>query len=77
MSLIDSLKEEVANLRKENTIKIEIINSLTEKNQLNAPVFLQNKHPNSESNISLANNGKIVILKFHQKISIIETIPRS
>ena len=65
MSLIDSLKEEVADLRKENTIKIEIINSLTEKNQLNAPVFLKNKHPNSESNTSLANNGKIS----HTKIS--------
>ena len=47
MSLIDSLKEKVVYLRKENIIKIEIINSLTEKNQLNAPVLLQNEHPNS------------------------------
>ena len=31
MSLIDSLKEEVAYLRKENIIKTEIIKSLTEK----------------------------------------------
>ena len=31
MSLIDSLKEEVAYLRKENIIKTEIIISLTEK----------------------------------------------
>ena len=59
MSLIDSLKEKVVYLRKENIIKIEIINSLTEKNQLNAPVLLQNEHPNSESSISLANNEKI------------------
>ena len=57
MSLIDSLKEEVAYLRKENIIKIEInsVFSLTEKNQLIAQVFLQNEHPNWESNISLAN----------------------
>ena len=57
MSLIDSLKEEVAYLRKENIIKTEInsVFSLTEKNQLIAPVFLQNEHPNCESNISLAN----------------------
>ena len=59
MSLIDSLKEKVVYLRKENIIKLEIINSLTEKNQLNAPVLLQNEHPNSESSISLANNEKI------------------
>ena len=59
MSLIDSLKEEVAYLRKENIIKTEIMKSLTEKNQLVAPVFLQNEYPNSESNISLANNKKI------------------
>ena len=31
MSLIDSLKEEVAYLRKENIIKTEIIKSVTEK----------------------------------------------
>ena len=59
MSLTDSLKEEVAYLRKENKIKTEIIKSLTEKNQLVAPVFLQNEHSNSESNISLAKNEKI------------------
>ena len=59
MSLTDSLKDELAYLRKENTIKIEIIKSLTEKNQLVAPVFLQNEHSNSESNISLAKNEKI------------------
>ena len=65
MSLIDSLKEEVAYLRKENIIKTEIIKSLTEKYQLVAPVFLQNEYPNSESNISLANDEKIS----HTKIS--------
>ena len=59
MSLTDSLKDEVAYLRKENTIKTEIIKSPTEKNQLAAPVFLQNEHSNSESNISLAKNEKI------------------
>ena len=59
MSLIDSLKEEVTYLRKENIIKTEIMKSLTEKNQLVAPVFLQNEYPNSESNTSLANNEKI------------------
>ena len=59
MSLTDSLQDEVAYLRKENTIKTEIIKSPTEKNQLVAPVFLQNEHSNSESNISLAKNEKI------------------
>ena len=40
MSLIDSLKEEVAYLTKENIIKTEIIKSLTEKYfSLAAPVF--------------------------------------
>ena len=65
MSLIESLKEKVAYLRKENIIKTEIIKSLTEKYQLVAPVFLQNEYPNSESNISLANDEKIS----HTKIS--------
>ena len=51
MSLTDSLKEEVAYLRKENTIKIEIIKSLTRKDQIVASVFLQNGNPNSKSNI--------------------------
>ena len=59
VSLVESLKEEVAYLRKENVIKTEIIKSLAEKNQFVAPVFLQNEHPNSGSNISLANNEKI------------------
>ena len=53
------MKEEVAYLRKENIIKTEIIKSLTEKNQVVAPVFLQNKNLNSESNISSADNEKI------------------
>ena len=75
MLLKDSLKEEVSYLRKENIIQTEIIRSLTEKKQPVAPASLQNKHPNSEPNISLANNEKI--LKFQQKMSIIETIPRS
>ena len=75
MLLKDSLKEEVSYLRKENIIQTEIIKSLTEKKQLVAPASLQNKHPNSEPNKSLANNEKI--LKFQQKMSIIETIPRS
>ena len=44
-------------------IKTEIIKSLTEKYQLVAPVFLQNEHPISEFNISLANNKKKVIPK--------------
>ena len=65
MSLVESLKEEVAYLRKENIIKTEIIKSLTEKAQLVAPVFLQIEHRKSESNISLANNEKIS----HTKIS--------
>ena len=53
------MKEEVAYPRKENTIKTEIIKSLTEKNQLVALVFLQNEHSDSESNTSLAKNEKI------------------
>ena len=40
MSLTDSLKEEMAHLRKENIIKTEIIKSLTEKKSIVAPVFL-------------------------------------
>ena len=59
MSLIDSLQEQVAYLRKDNIIKTKIIKSLTEKNEVVAPVFLQNESPNSESNISLVNNEKI------------------
>ena len=59
MSLIASLKEEVAYLRKENIIKTEIIKAITAKNQIVAPVFLQNENPNSESNISSADNKKI------------------
>ena len=59
MSLIESLKEKVAYLRKENIIKTEIVKSLTEKNQLAVPVFLQNKNRNSEPDVSLANNKKI------------------
>ena len=55
MSLIDSLKEKVSYLRKENMIKTKI----TKKNQVAAPVFLQNENPNSKSNISSANNEKI------------------
>ena len=58
MLLTDSLREEVAYLRKENIIKIEIMKSLSGKNQVLAPVFLPNENPNSESNISLANNKK-------------------
>ena len=77
MSLIDSLTEGVAYLRKENIIKTEIMKSLTEKNQLVAPVFLQNEYPNSESNISLANNEKISHTKNSTEMSITETIPRS
>ena len=46
----------MAYLRKEN-IK-QIIKSLTEKNQLAVPVFLQNKNRNSEPDVSLANNKK-------------------
>ena len=53
MSVIDSLKEEVAYLRKENIIKTEIIKSLTEKNQVVVPVFLQNE--NSEPKVSTGN----------------------
>ena len=34
MSLIDSLKEKVAYLQKENIVKTEIIKSLTEKKKL-------------------------------------------
>ena len=49
----------MAYLRKENIIKTEIIKSLTKKNQVVAPVFLQNENPNSESNILLTNNEKI------------------
>ena len=49
MSLTDSLKEEVAHLRKENTTKIEIIKSLTRKDQVVASAFLQNENPNSKS----------------------------
>ena len=48
----------MAYLRKEN-INIDFINSLTEKNQDIASVFLQNKNPKSESNISSTNNEKI------------------
>ena len=48
MSLIDSLKEKVSYLRKENMTKTEI----TKKNQVAAPVFLQNENSNSKSNIS-------------------------
>ena len=59
MSLIDSLKEEVAYLKKESIIKIEITKSCAEKDHVVAPIFLQNENPNSESNISLANNEKI------------------
>ena len=40
MSLIASLKEEVAYLRKENIIKTEIVKAITAKNQIVAPVFL-------------------------------------
>ena len=58
MSLIASLKEEVAYLRKENIIKTEIIKSLTVKKVV-APVFLKNENPNNEFNISSANNEKI------------------
>ena len=54
MSLIDSLKEKVAYLRKENIVKTEIIKSLTEKKKL----LRQYENPNSESNISSANNEK-------------------
>ena len=39
-------------IKKENIIKTEIVKSLTEKNQVAAPVFLQNENPNSESNLS-------------------------
>ena len=63
MSLIESLKEEVAYLREGNMIKTEIIKSFTEKNQLAAAWFLQNEHPNSEFNISLANNKKTSKIK--------------
>ena len=42
----DSLKEEVAYIRKKNTIKTEIVKSLTEKNQVVAPVFLQHENSN-------------------------------
>ena len=59
MSLIDSLKEEVTYLRKENITKTEIIKSLIEKNQVVVPVFLQNENSNSKSNISLTNNKNI------------------
>ena len=59
MSLIASLKEEVAYRRKENITKTEIIKSLTEKNQVFAAVFLQNENPNSEPSTSSANNEKI------------------
>ena len=41
--------------------------SLTEKYQLVAPVFLQNEHPISESNISLANNKKISHTKIEEQ----------
>ena len=51
MSLTDSLKEERVYLRKENTIKIEIIKSLTRKDQVVPSVILQNENPNSKSNI--------------------------
>ena len=58
MSLIESLKEKVAYLRKENIIKTEIIKSLTGKNQLAVPVFLQNENRNSEPDVSLANTKR-------------------
>ena len=48
-------------------IKTENIKFLTEKNQVVAPVFLQNENPNSESNISSANNGKISKAKISTK----------
>ena len=51
MSLTNSLKEEVAYLRKENTIKKEIIKSLTRKDQVVPSGFLQNENPKSKSNI--------------------------
>ena len=51
MSLIDSLKEEVAYLRKENTIKTEITKSLTKKIKSLHQYFFQNENPNSKSNI--------------------------
>ena len=70
MSLIASLKEEVAYLRKENIIEIEIIKSLTEKIQ----VFLHNENPNRDSKISSTDNEKISRPKFQQKMSIIEPI---
>ena len=63
MSLIESLKEEAAYLREGNMIKTEIIKSFTEKNQLAAVWFLQNEHPNSEFNISFANNKKTSKIK--------------
>ena len=36
----------------------QIIKSLTEKNQVVAPVFFQNENPNSESNILSTNSEK-------------------
>ena len=59
MSLIDSLKEKVAYLQKENIVKTEIIKSLTEKKKL----LRQYENPNSKSNISSANNEKTSKLK--------------
>ena len=67
MSLTGSLKEEVTSIRKEYMIKTVIIKSFTDKNQLAVPLSLQNEHPNSESNISLANNEKINITKISTK----------
>ena len=57
----------MAYLRKENIIKTKIMKPLTEKYQLVAPVFLQNEHPISESNISLANNKKISHTKIEEQ----------
>ena len=51
MSLIDCLKEEVAYLRKENTIKTEITKSLTKKIKSLHQYFFQNENPNSKSNM--------------------------
>ena len=51
MSLIDSLKEEVAYLRKENIIKIEIIKSLAEKRS----TCCANEQTCCKMNIQIAN----------------------
>ena len=44
-------------IRKENTIKLQ--NPSLKKNQVVAPVFLQNENRNSDSSILSTNNKKI------------------